>query len=240
MALFKKYFGQDDNDLKRNHEESQEIIKEYTNTVNHIAWDYFFFEDRLNYMGDLHPGYETNMSIKRSNPEKYYNLFLKEYEPKIVSLIILGYFMLHDLKFNEKCHGSLISLTEKSSLFKSVVINLAIPIAEKRGELYFAMEKKVKPVTLNDNDYAHRLSIVYLYIINRIHKYSKYIINGLDDYSKNPEDDDNPSLDRALCFYSNPMEELPSVADESDMPLKSFRNYVRQGYLYLKDNLPNG
>lgn len=237
MALFKKYFGQENNDLDSRHEDSQEVIKEYINAINHIAWDYFFYDNILNLKKVSHPDY---MTWKRSNPEKYYNLFLKEYEPKIISLIIFGYYMLNDLKFNDQCDGTVSSLVEESKLFKSVIINLAIPIAEKREETYFAMSKKFKPISLNDNDYKHRLAIVSGYHIDRIHLYSGFIIKGLDDYDKNPELDDNPSLDQALCFYSNPMEEFPSVTDESDMPLKSFRHYVRESYIYLKENLHNG
>jgi hypothetical protein len=233
MGLFDKYFGQEGNTFDKNQLRQDESIVPYTEKVKYIAWDYFFFEERLH--NKERSGYESTINLKRSNIKEFDRLFLLEQEPRIISLIIFGYYVLTEPKFNIKGNKSLISLYENSSLFKSIVLNYAVSVAQNREELVGAMARKVKLNINVDDDYNYKAAIVNRYYFHRFELYSQHVFNGLQEFIENPELSKNRYFDQAFNYYSNPHLDDPKSPNEEVMPTMSFGNYVKRGYLYLKE-----
>lgn len=248
MGLFKKYFGQDDHDTRKNQLSHDEMVSEYINAVNYIANLMFYYETiNSEYLSPDDEDLSLLVDLENEDPEKYkkerlkYDKeILKTYEPKIISLVILGYYMLNDLKCKEECHGSIQLLLKNNKLFRSVVLRFIEPIARSRGELFFTMERSVKS-NLDFTDLVKRMTSVLIYFQDRFYKYDIYIINGLDCFLKDPEHYDNDSFYKAYSFYINPPEQFPnSNTDYHYITQDAFPDCVYMAYYHLQQKLSHG
>lgn len=235
MGLFDKYFGQGDTRNDESQSSNSEIIKQYEQKVQHVAWDYFFFEDRL-FQTDRFD-YDKTLNLKRNNLNEYDRIFLVENEPRTISLIIFGYYVLNDLGYSQKCNGSLISLYDNNTLIKSIILNIASAIAQNRVELVNVMARKLRIVIDNPNDNAHKTAIVTRYFFHRFGLYSQLVFNGLKEVVANPDMSQNTFFENALNYYSNPHIDNPKTPNEDICPKHSFGNYIKRSYIYLKDGI---
>jgi hypothetical protein len=85
MALFNKYFEQNRKVNLRDDPILREEITEYINAVNHIKEKAFDLEE----CGACFSTYRDEFS--ETSGENYERSLLLEYEPRIISQIILGY-----------------------------------------------------------------------------------------------------------------------------------------------------
>lgn len=235
MGLFDKYFGSGDTKKDESQTSNSEIIKEYEQKVRQVAWNYFFFEDRL-FQTDRFD-YDKTLILKRNNLIEYDRLFLVENEPRTISLIIFGYYVLNDLGYSQKCNGSLISLFDNSELYKRIILNITSAIAQNRFELVNVMARKLG-ITIDDpNDYAHKTAIATRFLFHRFGLYSQLVFNGLKEVIANPDISQSTFFENALNYYSNPHIDNPKMPNEDICPKHSFGDYIKRSYIYLKDGI---
>lgn len=234
MGLFDKYFENKTGNTQKDHVGETDKMRKYAKTVNFIASNCMYFEDAeydlLGYKRD----FSKLENIKLENIEKYDNHFLKSYEPKVISIMVLGHFMLTDLNLKIK-NDSLANLIKETNLFRSVIMISAQTIVEKYEETYNAMARRANSMTAND-----RIVDVNSYLIKRILRYGDDVHLGLRMLKENSEEKTNIHLEKAFKYFSFESEDYPNKLAGEGWNLNSFCTLLYQGYEELKVGLKNG
>lgn len=233
MGLFDKYFENKTVNTQEDRANEIDKIRKYTKMVNVIASNCMYFGDAeydlLGYKRD----FSQIENIKLVNIEKYDNHFLKSYEPRVISIMVLGHFMLTDLNLNIKI-DSFPNLITESNLFRSVIMMSAQTIVENYEETYNAMARRANSMTVNN-----RIVDVNSYLLKRILKYGDDVHIGLGMLKENSEEKTNIYLEKAFKYFSFSSEDFPNKLVEEGWNLNSFCSLLYQAYEELKEGLKN-
>jgi hypothetical protein len=240
VGLFNKYFGDQKSNFNQGKPISIDYIPEYIDLVNYIAKTWFQFDqEKIDYcIPEYFDELDGDDSEKHeSERSKYDKEILKLYEPKIISLSILGYYMLKCLKYGEKDANSLIELLENKKEYKSIVLTFVEKVARERRDTFFAILRKEQN-TIEIDDLRKRMAIVLTHYIDRFGLYECWLFNGLDSYLKNPDNFDSDSFDKAYWHYLDPSKHWADYyTEDPDFNIENFIYSVYMAYIHLKKTI---
>ena len=193
MGLFNEYFNESSNQSSK--DLNLDSVDKYVRIVGKIAEI------------DFHRSIELVNQIE-SNQKEYFKTLLVKYEPKILSIMILGYYMLRDLKLHKE-YGryDINDLLLENRIYREVISGFVHYIAGKGDDISNAMASSVVSMNYKYSNYD-KIILVQLYFSSRFKVYADDIVHGLQYFMSFPNNDVvknyNPSLEKAYYSYSYP------------------------------------